>query len=518
MAAEPSGPVVQIMAQQCSTSTDPLVLSGFAMQRRGHTVIATALHGVVGCKDVSVASPASKDAVAVRIVAVDIKHDAALLSSSELQKHQFRHVKFGTMPKNAWKVRFYVKGYPFGLNKPMVTNLRVRRNALVELDSLIPNGGETNVLRERNSPSLSESVISVEGHLTPGMSGAPIFADDKLTRVIGIADGGLDEGVDEITWAIPVSELKWQSFESQKAKLNALGTKLSTRLFRYSKQWKGGDSVKCFGRVFRSVKSISLKRLVSGVNDQAAYRAYVNAYNLNGAPLNFVVYRDAKASASLVVPKGWKMHGGKHCVATTTIGQQVLRLRFREKSFSPQLTMKQRDNIFSDWEFKTFCSQGFVVEPQWSTPSARVAARQGVLSRQKAYIVKERRCAYPPPMSVKQMKQIWPRLTAPNISPRGRAQCVSLCAGALLPDFIEGRYMIRFPEYVKGWGFVSLTMTEDRLLFAFAKLEANALADDLYKCSATMARTDKCATTFRINEAWGAAVLAATASGARGGS
>ena len=60
-------------------------------------------------------------------------------------------------------------------------------------------------LSSAGSPSLDLDITSIEGHLLPGDSGAPIF--NKQGRVVAIADGGLANGRVGISWAIPVKYL-----------------------------------------------------------------------------------------------------------------------------------------------------------------------------------------------------------------------------------------------------------------------------------------------------------------------
>jgi hypothetical protein len=63
-------------------------------------------------------------------------------------------------------------------------------------------------MQDRGSPFYKAKVLSIQGQLLPGDSGAPIL--DSQNRVLAIADGGLKGGFAGISWAVPMNSLKWE--------------------------------------------------------------------------------------------------------------------------------------------------------------------------------------------------------------------------------------------------------------------------------------------------------------------
>jgi Trypsin-like peptidase domain len=95
-----------------------------------------------------------------------------------------------------------VAGYPLNIKELQSHNLKKRAIQSKTLEGLIgPYAGQ---LKEIGFPDLSQQVIAVEGGLLPGYSGAPVFEKGK---VIGIGDGGLEQGTVNYGWIIPASRL-----------------------------------------------------------------------------------------------------------------------------------------------------------------------------------------------------------------------------------------------------------------------------------------------------------------------
>jgi hypothetical protein len=90
-------------------------------------------------------------------------------------------------------------------------------------------------LYKRKSPNLAMQVLSIEGHLLPGHSGAPLFDEDN--KLIGVGNGGLQAGAIEVSWAIPWSEIEWQAVDKLSTDNEERYTKLqesSPLLFSFS--------------------------------------------------------------------------------------------------------------------------------------------------------------------------------------------------------------------------------------------------------------------------------------------
>ena len=143
----------------------------------------------------------------------------ALLSGSELETLTLDGLIIETGVKGMLDQNLHVIGYPVNLGTQLSTDLE--RRGLIRLLDLIP--ADIDILKplnERNSPSVNIQVISLEGHLLPGHSGAPIF--NRENRVIGVSNGGLASGTIEISWGILWQEIKWKPVSEDRQRFEEL--------------------------------------------------------------------------------------------------------------------------------------------------------------------------------------------------------------------------------------------------------------------------------------------------------
>ncbi|MDK2593782.1 S1 family peptidase [Pseudoalteromonas obscura] len=68
---------------------------------------------------------------------------------------------------------------------------------------LPPNAVET--LKKTNIPDIEFPIYYLDGSLLPGFSGAPVF--DRQGKLVGIGNGGLENGAANVSWVIPATNL-----------------------------------------------------------------------------------------------------------------------------------------------------------------------------------------------------------------------------------------------------------------------------------------------------------------------
>jgi len=199
--------VFKIEASDCLSqdANKITVQTGFRIQ--GDLSIVTALHGVVGCETISAHSPLPNVPAIwdLKIVQVDIDKDVAKLQAVTNSKNDTTNT--GLQPFNGTpNDRFtglYMVGYPYGINAQMTTQqINLRSTSSNRLQDLVPPNVN---LQTRGSPAPNIDVISLEAHLVPGHSGAPVL--NGKNQVIGIGDGGLGDG---FSWIIPWNDIQWQ--------------------------------------------------------------------------------------------------------------------------------------------------------------------------------------------------------------------------------------------------------------------------------------------------------------------
>lgn len=200
-AYEPVRDVYRIRASGCTAPHSDRVLTGFKI--RGEAGIYTALHGVVDCDGGVSATTGDWSATYtdLRIVKADIEHDIALLWSRELPLSGGLS-RVQSARDGDFMARIIVVGYPKGLLDQSETEVKVPYQKMLR-QVVQPEAHK--YLQSRSSPSLTETIYEVRGHLTPGHSGAPLL--DKRSRVLAIGNGGLDLGRIEMAWAIPIVDV-----------------------------------------------------------------------------------------------------------------------------------------------------------------------------------------------------------------------------------------------------------------------------------------------------------------------
>jgi len=165
--------------------------------------VVTALHAVAGAERILVYSESRKDETEAKIIAVLKEADLALLQlTNDLQLASLKI----TDREPQYRDEHYIWGYPWNLPEMKEDDIRFSMglNSSPTLKSIFATEKQyKKVLGEQDYPQWNSKIIRLSSTIQPGHSGAPIF--DKNGRVVGIADGGLREGVARINWAIPAS-------------------------------------------------------------------------------------------------------------------------------------------------------------------------------------------------------------------------------------------------------------------------------------------------------------------------
>ncbi len=197
------------------------VLTGFKARVDGLSGIITALHGVVGCREL-VAFNATDSYRNLRIASVDIGMDAAFLTSGTTNET-------GLQSTNGYEEQaLRVIGYPQALDYQFSHRVELQIPPLRQLFTTVPEWVRTD-LERRGSPHIDQTVMSLSGAIQNGYSGAPILTWDG--RVVGVANGGLKEGSADIGWAMPIWQLQWRDARLVETELAALSGGRPSTLF-----------------------------------------------------------------------------------------------------------------------------------------------------------------------------------------------------------------------------------------------------------------------------------------------
>lgn len=225
LAASPeSGYVLHIEASSCKAQPGSRAQTGFRL--RGQRGIVTALHGVVDCSFITARQGDGGQALrGLTIALADVRHDVALLRSPAL-KDDAGFEMAATLPGGSSRV--WVLGHPSNIPGLHSMELSVPSPAVRLLGDLVPPDLFM-ALQKRGSPSVATRVISLNGDLQPGHSGAPIL--DASRKVVGVANGGLAGGTVGIGWGIVLADVSWSPLSA--AQVNDLARNRPDLIFSY---------------------------------------------------------------------------------------------------------------------------------------------------------------------------------------------------------------------------------------------------------------------------------------------
>ena len=214
--------VVQVV---CTRDGARTVVTGFRARVHGRIGIVTALHGVLGCSN-RTAFNVGRAYTDLQLESVDIAHDAAFLASSDLDTRETDGLEVAEATEGE---RLRVVGYPQGIAYQRSHPVRTSYEPKKRLYELLPGDAEEQ-LEVRGSPDVEGVVLSLDGALQVGYSGAPILTEDE-GAVVAVANGGLQGGSVDIGWAMLYSDLRWSPAAENGQVLETLAQTSTVGLF-----------------------------------------------------------------------------------------------------------------------------------------------------------------------------------------------------------------------------------------------------------------------------------------------
>ena len=216
--AIPAPYVYRLKIGNCTFDPADRRQTGFQVQ--GTVGIVTALHGVADCQTVSAITDDGVVFTDLVIAAVDIDHDVALLTSSDLAGLPTDGFAVSQLaPTEILTASLRIVGYPLGLDKQDVDLIESVRD-IEPLDGVIPDEEESTAFLKRKSPDIDIEVLNLQAQLLPGHSGAPVL--DAVNGLVAVGEGGLRGGTVGRSWAIP-----WQAVKLESVEIGAVGKKLA---------------------------------------------------------------------------------------------------------------------------------------------------------------------------------------------------------------------------------------------------------------------------------------------------
>jgi hypothetical protein len=242
--------IYQIKATKCQAKPSLRLQTGVRIQ--GYSGIVTALHGIVGCKEIIATShpptilgelPIVSD---LEISQVDIGHDIALLTPKGIEAQKIWKPTEGLLPLETLLLPECPRVSPFqvflwGYPEPYIEIITRPGDVICRTElrkRMPPLHPQRAFLSARNSPHLSTYILDVAIIATHGYSGAPLLVHDTslisdTNRVAGIVIGGLPTDIAN-AWAVPWQEVELLPVELAAEKIDDLARRnLSETLMTY---------------------------------------------------------------------------------------------------------------------------------------------------------------------------------------------------------------------------------------------------------------------------------------------
>lgn len=502
--------VYRLTVSQCRHGSSARVLSGFRDRR--HQGIVTALHGVAGCKSiVAVNGTNTRTYLLDKVRGIDVDRDIVLLSSAELAAEPPSGLELdAVVPSSGLKVI----GFPHALLAPLTSSLSLHAPPQVPLNDLLPSG-QTNraVIQTRLSPNPRVQVLSIQGHLTLGHSGAPIL--NAANRVVGIANGGLERGAIEISWAIPYLQgsVAWKTPSDVEPEFQRIMMLDPRVLFAFAEESPQFPGVSCFERTLDFVRSATLADLMSTVDDPATYQYLLNSFQLVNFTASFHIYRDIKGDVSLVVPESWTLapRNEETCTASAPAEGSIhpFSLEFQLLPIESASASAQIDRRVTEAQFDMFFSRHFAIDVVNSNPTARFDIDRGIIARRVSFFQSDRFCGpfgLPPQPAAAQRPNGFPE---PFVQEDGTPACEG---GVVYPDTWMRQIQGNWQDYVVGAGFGSYMGNDRAVLISQVRTSGIRLGKEIQECMWQFSRTELCKLAFSNQRRFAVAVVAATAS------
>lgn len=371
--------------------------------KNGKTIIAT-FHSIGNSSDVQVWPSGSDHPYKARIKKVHKKSDLVMI---EIIDPKFTSKNYLTQlypSKPEVDTRSFTVGYNSGTSRWISRDFIVGACETNNLKSLIPDRLHTRVT-DLGFPGLDIEIIYLEGHLLHGFSGSPVV--DYQGRLMGIADGGLENGAASISWCISVSNLR--NLENSTESIVVLNQKLVDNLFSGdltandlmmrdsvagmdtiqgldTLRWNdtlflpNSEEVINLGQYkFHKIKSRTFDQLdltgkYSSTDEFGLYSLLANFRMYNYESFLYDIYVEENTGATMVIPAGETF---KLMDSMITGGDEKIKFYL---SLVPSLDIQQASVFFEKAVMPDYYPN-WISDPQWTYKTPDIGPNNIVLTR-----------------------------------------------------------------------------------------------------------------------------------------
>jgi hypothetical protein len=286
--------LLRVEARDCGAAK-PVAGTGFLWGSGDQAV--TSLHVVAGCRNLLVYSEKLGRSVAASPTRVLLSADLALLHLAEaLPLHP---AELAPAPP-ALHEDLAVLGYSLGA--PTAGDHLVRLAYGSSRLSDLLSSEVSQELQRNGTPALTLEVLRLDGVQVPGNSGAPVLNHDG--QVVGVGDGGLEQGISSINWAVPAHFVAALPNSTDAMPTDTARTRES---FAAELESEPGQSLRCGQLEFRKLRTRPFSRLRQTTDDPLALNQVLNSAGLAARilpQLAYDVWVNEASGAAVALPAG----------------------------------------------------------------------------------------------------------------------------------------------------------------------------------------------------------------------
>ncbi|GAA0549985.1 S1 family peptidase [Chitinophaga japonensis] len=274
--------------------------------RDGRTVLTT-LHSLSSGGDIEVYIPAISGWRSARLRKVYRGGDLISLEVQQYASPHYLSQHYTSRPPV--DTRVFTVGYNGGSAAYIDRDFSVGLLQGNRLADLLPVAARQEI-QALGFPSLAIQIIYLQGSLLHGFSGAPVV--DQGGRLVGVADGGLENGAADISWCIHASHIS--QLETSNETLPSLNSPRLRNLFAYEEYQAPTESVEytSLGNFrFRRIKTRSFSQLdftgkysTSDAMGLQQLLSFFSNYGYNLGQFRYDIYLEESTGATVVVPEG----------------------------------------------------------------------------------------------------------------------------------------------------------------------------------------------------------------------
>ena len=269
----------------------------------GSTILTT-LHSLSSLNDIEVYIPKTQNWQVAKLKKVFKNGDLISLQISGYLSGDFISERYSAVPPIDTKV--FTIGYNSGNVSYIDRDFQVGLLQGNTLDDLLPASSKQEI-RNLGFPSLSTQIIYLKGNLLHGFSGAPIV--DSQGKLVGIADGGLENGAAGISWCINSTHISTLEVSTESLPIlnqSRINTLFAAEEYQNKEEIKQ-DFIELNHLKFKKIKTRTFSQLdltgkYSSMDAQGLTQLLSSFSMYNYSSFSYDVYLEESSGATIVLP------------------------------------------------------------------------------------------------------------------------------------------------------------------------------------------------------------------------